>query len=146
MRNLILLPLLLAASPALAQAPAPRPAPAPAPQEIQRVLNDPAMVDRMTGVMQALSRAFLDMPVGEVQAAVEGRPATPADRQRRMRDIEPGVDVDLQQQMAQARPMIQHSMKALSAALPGMMKGMQDAQKSLDRAISNMPDPTYPKR
>ena len=142
MRNLILLPLLLAASPALAQTPAP----APPAQEIQRVLNDPAMVDRMTNVMQALSKAFLDMPVGEVQAAVEGRQATPADRQRRMRDIEPGVDVDLQQQMAQARPMIRHSMKALSEALPGMMKGMQDAQKSLDRAISNMPDPTYPKR
>ena len=146
MRNLILLPLLLAASPAFAQTPAPRPAPAPAPQEIQRVLNDPAMVDRMTNVMQALSRAFLEMPVGEVQAAVEGRQATPADRQRRLRDIEPGVDVDLQQQMAQARPMIRHSMKALSEALPGMMKGMQDAQKSLDRAMSNMPDPTYPKR
>ena len=144
MRNLMLLPLLLAASPAFAQGPAPRPTPAP--QEIQRVLNDPAMADRMASVMQALSKAFLDMPVGEVEAAVEGRPPTPADRQRRVRDVEPGVDVDLQAQMAQARPMIRQSMKALSDALPGMMKGFAEAQKSLDRAISNMPDPTYPKR
>ncbi len=30
--------------------------------------------------MQALSRAFLNLPVGEVQAAVEGRPPTPADK------------------------------------------------------------------
>ena len=144
MRYLILLPLLAAASPAFAQAPAAPPTPAP--QDIQRALNDPAMVDRMTNVMQALSRALLELPVGEVQAAVEGRPATPADRQRRVRDIEPGVDLDLQQQMAQARPMVQQSMKALSDALPAMMKGFAEAQKSLDRAIANMPDPTYPKR
>ena len=137
----VLIPLTMLAAPAAAAPPQQPPT-----AEVQRVLNDPATVERMTGVMQALSKAFLDMPVGEVEAAVEGRPATPADRQRRVRDIEPGVDVDLQAQMAQARPMIRQSMKALSDALPGLMKGFAEARQSLDRAISNMPDPTYPKR
>ena len=49
--SLIVLPLVLCAGPALAQTSA---QPAPQPQEVQRVLNDPAMVDRMTNVMQAL--------------------------------------------------------------------------------------------
>ncbi|HEX6741720.1 MAG TPA: hypothetical protein VF079_08005 [Sphingomicrobium sp.] len=146
--RLILLPLLLSASPAFAQTPAP--APAQTPQEMQRVLNDPVMADRLANVMQALSKAFLELPVGEVQAAVEGRKPTAAERRMTVRDLgrrdDPNFDRNFRQQMANAKPMVQHSMRALSEALPGMMKGMQDAQQSLERAMSNMPDPTYPKR
>ena len=151
--SLILLPLLLAASPAFAQAAAPA---TPAPQakdsaaEMQRVLNDPAMADRLANMMQALSKAFLNLPVGEVQAAVEGRKPTAAERRKTVRDIErrddPNFDRDFQQRMAQAKPMIQQSMTAMSQALPAMMQGLQQAGKALERAAANMPDPTYPKR
>jgi hypothetical protein len=48
--------------------------------------------------------------------------------------------------MAQAKPMIQQSMTAMSQALPGIMKGLQQAGQALERAAANMPDPTYPKR
>jgi hypothetical protein len=27
-----------------------------------------------------------------------------------------------------------------------MMKGLNDAQKALERAVANLPDPTYPNR
>jgi hypothetical protein len=37
-------------------------------------------------------------------------------------------------------------MKALSDALPAMMQGLAQAQKALERAAANMPDPNYPKR
>ena len=137
-KALVLLPLTILAAPAVA-------APSPQPQ-VPPQLGDPAMVDRLANAMQAMSKAFLDMPVGEIQAAVEGRQPTPADRQRTVRDIEPNVDGELQAQMAGARPMIRQSMKALSDALPAMMKSLHEAQKSLERAAANMPDPTYPKR
>ena len=137
-KALVLLPLTILAAPAVA-------APSPQPQ-VPPQLGDPAMVDRLANAMQAMSKAFLEMPVGEIQAAVEGRQPTPADRQRTVRDIEPNVDVELQAQMAEARPMIRQSMKALSDALPAMMKSLHEAQKSLERAAANMPDPTYPKR
>jgi 2',3'-cyclic-nucleotide 2'-phosphodiesterase (5'-nucleotidase family) len=143
--SLIALPLLLFAGPALAQTTPPAP-PAVQPQEMQRVLNDPAMVDRMTNVMQALGKAFLDMPIGGIEAAVEGRQATPAERRRTVRDIEPGIGRDVQAQMAQAKPMVRQSMKALSDSLPAMMNGLKQVQESLERAAANMPDPTYPKR
>jgi hypothetical protein len=135
------------AAPAAAQTPAPRLQP---PADMQRVLNDPATADRLANVMQALSNAFLNLPVGEVQAAVEGRPATPAERRLTVRDMgrrdDPNFDRNFQRQMSQARPMIEQSMKAMRTALPAMIHGMEEAGQAMDRAIQNMPRPDYPKR
>ena len=149
MRNcLVLLPLLMIAAPVAAQNPAP-PAPAPAIQAPPQ-LTDPAMADKLANVMQALSKAFLDLPVGEVEAAVEGRKPTAADRKRTVRDsgriADPNFERDFRRQMANSKPMIQASLKALSEALPAMMQSMDQAGKALERAATNMPDPTYPKR
>ena len=142
MRNvLVLLSLLAAAGPAAAAPPQP-----PATAAVPGALNDPAMADKLANVMQALSQAFLDLPVGAVEAAVEGRPPTPADRTRTIRSENPNIDRELEVGIAQSRPMMRQSMKAMADALPGMMKGFKDAQKSFERALSNMPDPTYPKR
>ena len=55
-------------------------------------------------------------------------------------------DRHVQEQIAGARPMIEQSMKAMAAALPAMMKSMEEAGNAMERAIANMPDPTYPKR
>jgi hypothetical protein len=100
--------------------------------------------------MQALSKAFLNMPAGEVQAALEGRQPTAKERRMTVRDMgranDPNFDREVQQQMANARPTIEQSMKALTSALPALMQGMGQMQQSLERAVSNLPDPTYPKR
>ncbi len=125
-------------APAVAQAPRQQPPTA----QIQRVLSDPATADRMTKVMQTLSDSMLNLPIGEVQAAVEGRTPTAADKRRTIRDLEP----DLQGRIAQSGPMIRQSMKALGEALPGIVQSLQRAQRSLERAAANMPDPTYPRR
>jgi|tagenome__1003787_1003787.scaffolds.fasta_scaffold20518220_2 hypothetical protein len=141
---LILVPLMLCASPALAQ-----PAPADTAQ-IERVLNDPAMADRLANVMQVMSNAFLDLPAGQVQAALEGRQPTAAERRMTVRDMarkdDPNFDRNFQRQMAQTGPMMRQSMKALGDAIPAMMQGLSQAGKALERAAANMPDPTYPKR
>ncbi|HEX8840711.1 MAG TPA: hypothetical protein VF757_00275 [Sphingomicrobium sp.] len=146
--KLILFPLLLGASPAVAQA-APVANPDAA-REMSQVLNDPAMADRLANMMQGLSKAFLDLPAGEIQAAAEGRQPTPAERRMTVRDMarrdDPNFDRNFQQRIAQTKPMIQQSMRALSQALPAMMDGLQQAGKALERAAANMPDPTYPKR
>jgi hypothetical protein len=146
MRMMLALAPLLIASPALAQQPA---APQPA-IEAQRVLGDPAMADRLANMMQSLSRAVLDLPVGEVQAAVEGRKPTAADRKLTVRELgrrdDPNFERNLQRRMADAKPMIEASQKALAEALPAMIKSMEEAGKALERAAANMPDPTYPRR
>jgi hypothetical protein len=140
---LLLAPLMLCATPVLAQ-------PAPDTAQIQRVLNDPAMADRLANTMQVLSKAFLDLPAGQVQAALEGRQPTAAERRMTVGDMarrnDPNFDRNFQRQIAHSGPMIRQSMKAMSDALPAMMQGMQQAGKALERAAANMPDPTYPKR
>ena len=141
--RLLLVPLVFCAQQAGAQPPAALPQ---APPE----LTDPAVTQKLADSMQALSKAFLDLRVGEVQAALEGRQATPSDKKMTVRDLgrrgDPNFERNLQQQVTNAKPMIDQSMKALAAALPAMMQGMQQAEKALERATANMPDPTYPKR
>ena len=57
---LLLVPLALVASPALAQAPAQRPDAIQVPPE----LTDPGMADRLGRMMLAMSQAFLNLPIG----------------------------------------------------------------------------------
>src|SRR3954453_5468713 len=120
-KRLILLPLLLSTSPALAQRPAPQ-------------LADPATADRVANVVQTLSDALLNIPVGEVQAAVEGRHATPVERRMTLRDVarrdDPDFDRKLDRHIAAARPMLRQSLKAVNDALPAVIQGLQQAQQS----------------
>ena len=148
----LILPLALAASPALAQskpAPAPRPA-APGMIAVPPALTDPAMADKLARMMQAMSKAFLELPVGEIEAAAEGRAATRADRRRTLRQLgraeDPTFERNLQRDIANAKPMIEASMKAMAAALPAMMKGLSEAGRELDKATANLPSPAYPKK
>ena len=139
-KTLIILPLLLSGSPAFAQ---------PAPQ-LPPQLTDPVTMQRLAGTMQALSQALLNIRVGEVQAAVEGRPVTLQERNMTVGDMarrdDPDFDRHLNERMATAGITLQRSMVALNRALPEIARNLHDAQKSLERAVANMPDPTYPRR
>ena len=146
MRSSLFLIALAAAAPAAAQtAPPPRALP-----ELPPELTDPATADRLADVMQALGQAFLALPVGPIEAAVEGRAATPADQRRTIRDLarrdDPNFDRKIAERMAQTRPMVQQSIKAIQQALPAVMQSFKQAGEAIERAASNMPDPTYPKR
>jgi hypothetical protein len=138
---LIALPVLILASPALAQE---------APQQLPPELTDPTTVHRLAGTLQALSQALLDVKVGGIRADLEGRTATPAERNMTVRDVarqkDPDFDRHLQQKIASAGPQIERSMTAMQRALPQMMRSLQDVKTSMERAMANMPDPTYPKR
>src|SRR3954447_3957184 len=111
--SFILLPLLIGAAPALAQ-----PVPAAQPQiQIPPQLTDPATADKLANAMQVLSKALLELPVGQVQAALEGRKPSAAEKKLTVRDVgrrdDPNFDRDLQRQVAETKPMVEQSMKAL---------------------------------
>lgn len=142
----VALPLLLVASPVMAQS-----APQQQPQfQVPPELSDPKMAERLGRMMPVLGKALLNLPVGELEAIAEGRQPTAADRRRTVRhsarERDPNFERDFQQQMAQAGPMMEASMKAMSAALPAMMQGLQQMSEALERATANMPSPNYPKR
>jgi len=131
---LLLLPVALCAAPAVAQG-------APPPK-----LADPATVDRLADAMQSLSGALLDIRIGDIQAAIEGRPATPADRDRTVRSETGLSERDLNARIEATKPQVEQGIRALNRALPEITGDLQRAQKSIQRAISNMPDPNYPRR
>lgn len=146
--SLFILPFALIAAPAVAQPPsAPR---AAEDISIPPELTDPAMAGRLADVLQALSRAFLELPVGEIEAAIEGRQPNAQDRSRTVRTVgresDPNFERNLERQIAESRETLQAGMQALATALPAMMTAMAEASKALEKAAANLPRPDYPKR
>jgi hypothetical protein len=90
------------------------------------------------------------MKVGEVRAALEGRRASPEERNLTVGDLarrdDPNFERKLHQHIASVGPTMQHGMRAVNQALPQVMHDLEDAQRSLERALANLPDPTYPQR
>ena len=145
--RLVLLPLSLCAAPALAQ---PVPPPPPPAFQLPPELTDPATADRLTDAMQSLSQALLDMRIGNIKAAIEGRRASPAERRMTLRDMarrdDPDFDRHLHQQIASAKPKLQQGIRAMNQVLPEVTEDLQRAQVAIERALANMPDPNYPRR
>jgi hypothetical protein len=143
--SLALLPVTICATPALAQS---LPPASSAQQPVLQV--PPETVDRLADSMQSLSQALLDLKIGGVQAALEGRKASPAERNLTVRDLgrrnDPNFDRNIQQQIAEAKPKLEQGVRALNEALPEITQNLQNAQRSIERAISNLPDPNYPRR
>jgi hypothetical protein len=138
---LIALPLLLCATPAFAQE---------APPGIPPELTDPATVHRLAGTMQALSQALLNIRVGEIRAGLEGRDPTPLEKNVTLHDLarmkDPNFDRHYQEQVASVGPQLERSMTTMQRTLPKVMRDLKDAQRSIERAVANLPDPTYPER
>ena len=136
---LFALPLVLAATPAAA---------APKDAQLPPELTDPAMADKIGRAMGSLTRALMDLPVGEIEAAVEGRDPTPADHARKVRDHVggPNAEREVEARVAASGRTMQAATKALVASLPSLLSALDEAEERLERATANLPDPTYPKR
>lgn len=111
---------------------------------------DPAIADRMTDMAKALSTAVLALPVGEIKAAAEGREATVEDRNVTVGDLgrrdDPDFDRRVNERIAAAGPAMKAGLSALAQAVPVLMKSVGDIEQAVERAVANLPDPTYPRR
>jgi hypothetical protein len=138
-----IVPLLLIASPAVAAGPDRAP-------QLPRELMDPATADKVGRMAGALSKALLDLPVGEIQAAAEGRPATAADRRRTVRDVaakdDPNIERTIERGAAAGGAALQASIRAMATAMPAILDAFERAGDELDRATANLPQPGYPRR
>lgn len=118
--------------------------------EIQRALTDRAVTEKLTEVLPALGDALLKLPVGEIEAAIEGRPATRSDKRRTVGDLgkrdDPNFERNLKADLGNSGEMMKAGMRAMAAALPAIMDGMKTMAEEMENATSNLPSPTYPKR
>ena len=121
--------------------------------QIPPQLTDPAMAETLGKMLASMTKAMMDMPVGGMQAAIEGREPTADEKRRTVRDMagrDPEFERKIETQVAQAVPRMQAGMKAMAASMPGMMKALEKAAKdmeaSIDRGAANLPQPGYPKR
>ena len=145
--HLLAFPLAFAAAPLAAQQPAPRSqAPSADEMSLPPELSDPRLADRLVDTLQVLSKAFLAMPAGEVEAALEGRQPTAAERKRTIASETGMSEAELKRKLDESRPQMQAAQKALVAAIPAMMKGFAEAQKEFEKAAANMPQPGYPRQ
>ena len=139
-KALIAISFLMCGAPAFAQ---------PAPQ-LPPELTDPATIHRLAGTLDQLSRALMNVRIGEAKAALEGRDATPQERNMTVGDYarrdDPNFDRHMHQQIATIEPQVQRGVRAMNHALPAVMRAVDDAEQAVDRAVANMPDPTYPRR
>lgn len=145
MRRLLAFTLLATLSaPSLAQE-QPRPAPRPA-VELPPEISDGRMLDQLGNVVGALSKALLNLPVGELEAAVENRPATRADRQRTVRSVTGVSERELEADIEQSKGAVKAGGQAMARALPVIVEALNEAGESIERAAANVPQPGYPKR
>ena len=120
---------------------------APADRKIPPEISDPAIADKLTKALVPLSRALMNMPIGELEAAVAGREPTAADRSRKLSDeVGPEGQKNIEASIDAAGPKMRAMQKALVASLPALMASLEGVEKELERATANLPDPTYPKR
>lgn len=141
MRALLLIPLAAMASPALAQSVPPR---------LPPQMMDPALPGQLGRMAGALTHAFMNLPVGELEAAIEGRPPSPADRRKTVgtetsRD-NPYVEQDIQREVASSAGAMQSSARAMQRAMPAIQQALGTVVSAIERQTANLPSPTYPRR
>ncbi len=135
----LLLPLMLAPAPALA---------APGQPNLPSELSDPAMADRLGKMMGALTRSLLDMPVGEMEAAVEGRQPSAKDRGRTLGDHVGGPEAarEVEARVSASGRQVQAIGQLLVESLPSIMGALENVEREIERRAANLPDPSYPRR
>jgi uncharacterized membrane protein YccC len=138
--RVLFVPLLILSAPAVA---------APEAEALEQALRDPATAERIDRSLSALTDALLDLKVGGVKAALDGRKPTATEQSLTLRELErkEGRDPEaIRRHVREAGPTLAKAMQALADAIPAMTKAIGDIEKAVERAAANMPDPSYPKR
>lgn len=129
------------ASPALAQAPAAPPQPQLPPEIV-----DGRMIDQLGNVAGVLAKALMNLPVGEIQAAIENRPVTREDRRRTVASEMGNDPREIDRDVERGKVAMKQGGQAMVRALPVITRALNEAGDELARAVNNLPSPAYPRQ
>lgn len=137
------LPMILAAFAVTGAMPASAETPAP---QLPPEITDGRMLDQLGNMTGVLAKALLNLPVGEIEAAIENRPVTAQDRQKTVA-TEMGADArTIDRDLERGKVAMKQGGEALIRSLPVITKELNRVGEQLERAVANMPSPAYPKR
>ena len=145
MRIPLFVALMAAAAPVAAQVPG-RP---PEPRRVAEVppeIVDPRMVDQLGTMVGALTKVFLDLPVGELEAAVENRPVTRQDRRKTVRTVTGTDEREIATEIEQGKGAVKAGGQAVARSIPVIREALNKAGEEIERATANIPQPGYPRR
>jgi hypothetical protein len=130
------LPILLAALAAgtSANAAAQMPPP-PSPVVVPPELASGAIWDRLDAMIGPLTKAFLNLPVGELEAAAENRPVRPEDRRKTLRDVTRADGQDVEQEIAQSKGAMKAGSQAIVRALPSVIGALDQAARQIENSL-----------
>lgn len=151
MRKLLPLALLASvASPAVAQmAPPPAEPPRysdPAYAQLPPEIAKGGAIDQIGNMVGAVTKALLNLPVGEIEAAVENRPVTRQDRQRTVRSVTGTDERDVSAGIERSKGAVVAGGQAMARTLPVIRDALNRAGEEIERAAANVPQPGYPRR
>ncbi|GAA4023067.1 hypothetical protein GCM10022280_24720 [Sphingomonas swuensis] len=148
MQRLIIAALAAAAAVPAAAQPYPQPyPPAPPPAaSLPPEIADGRTIDQLGNMVGALTRALLELPVGEVEAAIENRPVTSADRRKTVRSVTGTDERELGEQIEESKVAVKQGGAAVARSLPVIRDALNRAGDEIARATANVPQPGYPRR
>ncbi|MBW0144309.1 hypothetical protein [Sphingomicrobium clamense] len=105
---------------------------------LDTLLNDPDMPDRMATMAVALLSVVEAMPIGQMEAAIEGRAPTAEEAERRLGD-EIQVDRDMlahqtRAAMVQNREQMQGAVRAMALMLPVLIATADNMAEAIEDA------------
>ena len=114
--------------------------------QIPPEITDGRMLDKIGSMMGALSKAFLNLPVGELEAAMENRPVTRADRGRTVRSVTGMDERELNGEIEASKGAVKAGGQAMVRTLPVIRDALNKAGEEIERATAKLPQPGYPRR
>jgi hypothetical protein len=114
--------------------------------ELPPEIVDGRMIDQLGNMVGALTKAFLDLPVGELEAAIENRPATRQDRSRTVRSVTGTDERELTAEIEQSKGAVKAGGQAVARAVPVIREALNKAGEQIEQATANLPQPGYPRR
>ena len=149
-----------AASPALAAEPDPAPTveqkvaaepkdgAAGSVDELQKRLADPKTGAMISAITVAMTDAMMDMKVGPMVAAAEGRKPTRAEKKRTMRDMveanDPKAEQKIKAAAAQSGQTLQAAGAAMAVMLPKLIEVFGTMGEQMEEVVANLPRPVDP--
>lgn len=159
MRKILITTAALAvAAPAVAQQQLPNaqgpvvaaPLPDPRDEEIRRSLPDPRELEAMGNVATRTMDAILDVPIGPLREAVEGRKLSPREREETIGDHarrdDPYFRERMRDQMGVATVALGALAEQMAVMTPVLRRTLEDVERRVEDAVRGLPPRDYDRR